>query len=245
MLDMRCGNRIFFDVHLTNPSSSQLSMSQSEYPAATMTEEYKLPSGRPLYIAPNVFGAYTTALDEKTRQFMDEATAYSQGAFPVKWLQTFIRRLAAKDMELQDRERQLMLQYQQQQVPSDRYRRPQTQPYRRRDTRGNGNRGGTNRRGGRYEDRSTANGQQIHHGSAGMSPRGDGTPSRRPPRRSAQSHRYNDRPDDRRRENSVAPRSDGQEINFSSVQSEDLPTTSQPTDEYTPFSKDEREDGEY
>ena len=168
---------------------------------------------------------------------MEEATAYSQGAFPVKWLQTFIRRLAAKDMELQDRERQLMLQYQQQQVPSDRYRRPQTQPYRRRDTRGNGNRGGTNRRGGRYEDRSTANGPQSHHGSEGMSPRG--------PRRSAQSHRYNDRPDDRRRENSVAPRSDGQEINFSSVQSEDIPTTSQPTDDYTPFSKDEREDGEY
>lgn len=56
---------------------------------------------------PNVFAAYTTALDERTRQFMEEALAHSQGGFPVQWLQTFIRRMAAKDMELQDRERQL------------------------------------------------------------------------------------------------------------------------------------------
>lgn len=57
---------------------------------------------------PNVFAAYTSALDEKTRQFMEEATAHSQGQFPTQWLQTFIRRLAAKDLELQDRERYLM-----------------------------------------------------------------------------------------------------------------------------------------
>lgn len=55
----------------------------------------------------NVFAAYTSALDEKTRQFMEEAMRSSQGQFPVQWLQTFIRRLAAKDMELQDRERQV------------------------------------------------------------------------------------------------------------------------------------------
>lgn len=57
---------------------------------------------------PNVFNAYTASLDEKTRQFMEEATAHSHGNFPLKWIQTFIRRLAAKDMELQDREQQLM-----------------------------------------------------------------------------------------------------------------------------------------
>lgn len=55
----------------------------------------------------NVFAAYTSALDEKTRQFMEEAMRSSQGQFPLQWLQTFIRRLAAKDMELQDRERQV------------------------------------------------------------------------------------------------------------------------------------------
>jgi hypothetical protein len=55
----------------------------------------------------NVFAAYTSALDEKTRHFMEEAMRSSQGQFPVQWLQTFIRRLAAKDMELQDRERQV------------------------------------------------------------------------------------------------------------------------------------------
>ena len=57
---------------------------------------------------PNVFAAYTSSLDEKTRQFMEEATSHSQGQFPTQWLQTFIRRLAAKDLELQDRERYLM-----------------------------------------------------------------------------------------------------------------------------------------
>ena len=57
---------------------------------------------------PNVFAAYTSALDEKTRQFMEEATSHSQGQFPTQWMQTFIRRLAAKDLELQDRERYLM-----------------------------------------------------------------------------------------------------------------------------------------
>lgn len=180
-------------------------MSQSLNPAATKTEEYKLPSDRPLYITPNVFGAYTTALDEKTRQFMEEATAYSQGTFPVKWLQTFIRRLAAKDMELQDRERQLMLQYQQ--FQSDRYHRPQTH------NRGNRNRGGNTRRGGRYEDRSNANGRQSRHESS---------------YHDRSSHQHNGR----RRENNVVPRVDRQEINYSSAQWEDPPTTFHPTDEH-------------
>ena len=84
--------------------------------------------------APNVFGAYTAALDEKTRQFMEEAMASSQGSFPIKWLQTFIRRLASKDMELQDRERQMMAQYQQVHY-NQRSQRFPSHPYRRRDNR--------------------------------------------------------------------------------------------------------------
>lgn len=133
-------------------------MSQPEYSQHVMghpfregpTGEFSTPS------APNVFGAYTAALDEKTRQFMEEATAFSQGSFPIKWLQTFIRRLASKDMELQDRERQLMAQYQ---IQSENYYHQRNQrPYRRRDNR-SFHRGSSEISGGarQYVQRSNAN----------------------------------------------------------------------------------------
>lgn len=56
---------------------------------------------------------YTQALDDQARLFYSEAMRYSNNQFPLEYLQTLIRRLAAKDLELQDRENQLAHMFQQ------------------------------------------------------------------------------------------------------------------------------------
>jgi len=92
---------------------------------------------------------YTSVLDEHSRQFYEEAMRQSGGNFPMEYLQTTIRRLAAKDLELQDRERRVFQMLKQ--VPA---------PYVPRESRGRpyyhsqGERGQDQRRGrGRGQDR--------------------------------------------------------------------------------------------
>lgn len=46
-------------------------------------------------------------IEERYKQFYDEAMKYSSGKFPVEYLQSLLHRLAAKDLELQQREREL------------------------------------------------------------------------------------------------------------------------------------------
>jgi hypothetical protein len=200
---------------------------------------------------PRVGHNYDSALEEKYREFYDEAMLHSNGNFPQEYLRSTIRKLARKDLELQEKERQLFTLHQ---SLSNEVLARQHKSYRRRDDYSNDRRHSENRdrEYNPSRGRVTYRGRRNYRGDRRTYERSNERSDNRPYERSNErsNERSDNRPYERSKYEKYNPRSReerSEEPVTSHIQPKDQTQYSSdpPQQEETSHSSQQVEDGEY